>query len=315
MSRYVERAENVARFIAVNQNLVLDTPVELKEQWKPMVKTSGDIDLFEKRYDSFSKENVIYFLTFDTDNPNSIISCLIKARENSRSVREIISSETWIQINSFYNFVNNGNAQAFALDDPSEFYTSIITNSQSFIGITNSTMSHNEGWHFSRLGRFVERADKTSRILDVKYYILLPSVKDVGTPIDFISWAALLKSAAGYEMYRKKYRRIYPDKVAEFLILDSDFPRSIQYCINTALESINSITGSPSDKYSNDAEMLLGRLSSDLNYTNIEEIIDTGLHEYLDNFQQKLNNVGEKIYKTYFTIFPISQINIGRGEE
>ena len=211
--------------------------------------------------------------------------------------------------------MNNGNAQAFALDDPSEFYTSIITNSQSFIGITNSTMSHNEGWHFSRLGRFVERADKTSRILDVKYYILLPSVKDVGTPIDFISWAALLKSAAGYEMYRKKYRRIYPDKVAEFLILDSDFPRSIQYCINTALESINSITGSPSDKYSNDAEMLLGRLSSDLNYTNIEEIIDTGLHEYLDNFQQKLNNVGEKIYKTYFTIFPISQINIGRGEE
>ena len=114
MSRYIERAENVARFIEVNDNLVIDTPVELKEQWKPMVKTSGDIELFEKKYDSMSMENVIYFLTFDTDNPNSIISCLIKARENSRSVREIISSETWIQINSFYNFVNNGNAQALA---------------------------------------------------------------------------------------------------------------------------------------------------------------------------------------------------------
>ena len=201
------------------------------------------------------------------------------------------------------------------LENPNEFYTKIITNSQSFIGITNSTMSHNEGWHFSRLGRFVERADKTSRILDVKYFILLPSVKDVGTPIDFISWAALLKSAAGYEMYRKKYRRIYPDKVAEFLILDPEFPRSILYCINTALDSIKSITGTSSDTYANEAEMLLGRLSSELNYTNIEEIIDTGLHEYLDNFQQKLNNVGEKIYKTYFTITPVPETNINRSEE
>ena len=315
MSRYIERAENVARFIEVNHNLVLDTPVELKEQWKPMVKTSGDIDLFEERYDSFSKENVIYFLTFDIENPNSIISCLINARENSRSVREIISSEMWIQLNSFYNFVNTPDSQVNAVEDPNEFYTKIITSSLSFIGITDSTMSHSEGWHFCRLGRFVERADKTSRILDVKYYLLLPSVKDVGTPIDFISWAALLKSAGGYEMYRKKYRRIYPNKVAEFLILDSDFPRSIHYCINIALESIKSITGTSSAKYSNEAEMLLGRLSSELNYTNIEEIIDTGLHEYLDQFQQKLNKIGDKIFKTYFTTHPISEINISRGEE
>ena len=183
---------------------------------------------------------------------------MIKARENARSVREIISSEMWIQLNSFYNFVNTSDSQALAFDDPSEFYTKIITNSQSFINITDSTMSHNEGWHFCQLGRFVERADKTSRILDVKYFILLPSVKDIGTPIDFIGWAALLKSAGGYEMYRKKYRRVYPNKVAEFLILDSDFPRSMNYCINIALESIKSIAGTSSDKYSNEAEKLLG---------------------------------------------------------
>ena len=314
MSRYVERAENVARFIEVNLNLIIDSPIELQEQWKPIVKTSGDLELFEQKYDELNKENVIKFLTFDQDNPNSIISCLRSARENSRSVREIISSETWMLINSFYNFLHDGESHIMAIENPSEFYTKIISSSHSFIGVVNSTMSHNEGWHFSRLGRFVERADKTSRILDVKYFILLPSVYDVGTPIDFISWSALLKSASGYEMYRKKFRRITPTNVARFLILDPEFPRSILFCINVALESIKSITGTSSASYSNEPEMLLGRLSSELNYSNIEEIIDDGLHEYLDNFQLKLNKIGEKIYKSYFTVQPISEINIQGNE-
>lgn len=314
MSRYIERAENVARFIDVNLNLLLDSPVELKEQWEPIVKTSGDIELFEQKYDTLSKENVINFLTFDQGNPNSIISCLKSARENSRSVREIISSETWVLINSFYNFLHDRESPVMALDNPHDFYTKIISNSHSFIGVVNSTMSHNEGWHFIRLGRFVERADKTSRILDVKYFILLPSVHDVGTPIDFISWATLLKSASGYEMYRKKFRRITPTNVARFLILDPEFPRSMLFCVNLALDSIKLITGTSEDSYSNDPEMLLGRLSAELNYTNIEEIIEDGLHEYLDSFQLKLNKIGEKIYKTYFTIQPITEINIQRNE-
>lgn len=314
MSRYVERAENVARFIEVNLNLLIDSPVELKEQWLPLVKTSGDLELFEKKYKTFSKENVIDFLTFDRENPNSIISCLISARENSRSVREIISSETWIQINSFYNFLNNEDSRDLALENPHEYYTRIVNNSHSFIGVINSTMSHNEGWHFCRLGRFIERADKTSRILDVKYFLLLPSVYDVGTPIDFISWSALLRSASGYEMYRKKFRRITPTHVAKFLILDTKFPRSILYCINVALESIKAITGTSVNSYSNESEMLLGRMSSELIYANIEEIIEDGLHEFLDNFQMNLNNVGESIYKTYFTVQPISEINFTRGE-
>jgi len=314
MSRYVERAENVARFIEVNLNLLIDSPIELKEQWLPIVKTSGDIELFEKKYDTLTKENVIDFLTFNLDNPNSIISCLKSARENSRSVREIISSETWIQINSFYNFLNNEESRNLALDDPSDYYTRVINCSHSFIGVTNSTMSHNEGWQFCMLGRFIERADKTSRILDVKYFLLLPSVYDVGTPIDFISWSALLRSASGYEMYRKKFRRITPTNVAKFLILDPEFPRSILYCVNVALESIKSITGTSNTTYSNKTEMFLGRLSSELIYANIEEIIEDGLHEFLDNFQLNLNNVGETIYKTYFTVQPISEINFTRSE-
>ena len=314
MSRYVERAENVARFIEVNLNLLIDSPLELKEQWLPIVKTSGDIELYEKKYDTLTKENVIDFLTFDLDNPNSIISCLKNARENSRSVREIISSETWMQINSFYNFLNNEDSRDIALENPHEYYTRIVNSSHSFIGVINSTMSHNEGWQFCRLGRFIERADKTSRILDVKYFLLLPSVYDVGTPIDFISWAALLKSASGYEMYRKKFRRITPTNVAKFLILDPEFPRSILYCVNVALESVKAITGKTTESYSNESEMFLGRLSSDLIYADIEEIIEKGLHEYLDNFQQNLNNVGDAIYKTYFTVQPISEINFTRGE-
>ncbi len=314
MSRYVERGENVARFIEVNLNLIIDSPVELEGQWKPIVKTSGDIELFKQNYDTLSKENVINFLTFDLENPNSIISCLNSARENSRSVREIISSETWIQINSFYNFLNDTESKKMALENSHDFFTRIIACSHSFIGVINSTMSHNEGWQFCMLGRFVERADKTSRILDVKYFLLLPSVYDVGTPIDFISWSALLKSASGYEMYRKKFRRITPTNVAKFLILDPEFPRSILYCVNVALESIKSITGTSYTSYSNESEMFLGRLSSELNYANIEEIIEEGLHEYLDNIQKNLNKIGDTIYKSYFTVQPITEINITRGE-
>ena len=315
MSRYIERAENVARFIEVNLNLNLDSPIVFEDQWKPLVKTSGDMELFESKYKVFNKENVTNFLTFDMDNPNSILSCLISARENSRSIREIISSEMWQQLNSFYLYVSNEGSKDIAFDDPYSFYSNIVTNSHLFTGVTDSTISHSEGWHFIRMGRLIERADKTSRILDVKYYILLPSVKDVGTPIDFISWSALLKSASGYEMYRKKYRRILPNSVAEFLLLDPDFPRSILYCLNIALLSMRAITGSSSETFSNEAEKLMGRLCSELNYTNIEEIIDTGLHEFLDDLQIKLNSIGDKIFKTYFDVQPMPVIDNYRGEE
>ncbi|MEQ9619814.1 MAG: alpha-E domain-containing protein [Deltaproteobacteria bacterium] len=306
MSRYFERAENIARFIDVNLHLILDSPVELDEQWEPLIKITGDIEHFEERYgDDATKDNVIHFLTFDRENPNSIISALTNARENARSVREIISSEMWEQINKSYFNLLGAEGESGRLDSPHDFYTNIKMQSHLFIGITDTTMSHGEGWHFARLGRLIERADKTSRILDVKYFILLPRVEDVGSPIDNIEWAALLKSASAFEMYRKKYRKIDPRKVAEFLMLDSFFPRSIHYCLMKAEESLHKITGTEPGTYRNEAERKLGRLCSELDYANIDEIISGGLHEYLDNFQTKLNLVGDAIFDTFFALTPI----------
>ena len=183
MNRYVERAENVARFIGVNLTLMLDSSSR-EQQWWPLVNTTGDHEDFEKRYKFATEENVLRFLTFDRDNPNSIISCLRAARENARSVREIISSEMWLQLNTFYLKVNDAATTGKGMESPHDFYTDVKLSSHLFSGITDATMTHGEGWHFGRLGRKLERADKTSRILDVKYFILLRSVMEVGTPVD-----------------------------------------------------------------------------------------------------------------------------------
>ena len=204
MSRYVERAENVARFIEVNLNLMLDLPAGSAQQWQPLVATTGDAEEFAKRYDTATQQNVIQFLTFDEENVNSIRSCLRVARENARSVREIISSEMWEHLNEFYLRVNS--AEAGSRTDPQDLLRSIKRSGHLFTGVTDATMTHNESWHFCQLGCMLERADKTSRILDVKYFLLLPTAADVGTTSDDIQWAAVLRSASAFEMYRKMSR-------------------------------------------------------------------------------------------------------------
>ena len=307
MARYIERAENIARFVDVNLHLMLDNPVENKGHWEPLVIISGDHESFKEKYGDASRDNVINFLTFDRDNPNSILSSVLAARENGRTVREVISSQMWEQINKFYFLILDAEKSGVALDTPYDFYNKIKQESHLFIGITDTTMSHGEAWHFDRLGRLLERADKTSRILDVKYYMLLPRVEDVGTPIDNIGWAALLNSASAFEMYRKKYRTITPTDVARFLILDAKFPRSIRYSLHKAQVSLHEITGTVIGTFTNKAERRLGRLRSDLDYANIDEIISVGLHEFLDDFQTKLNGVGDAIFDTFFSLRPMEK--------
>lgn len=306
LNRYVERAENVARFVDVNLNLMLDYPIGLGEQWKPLVLTTGDLPLFQQRYGQATAENVIQFLSFDSNYPNSIISCLRVARENARCIREIISREMWEQVNAFYLMVKDA-AQGQSLTELQKFFADVKTASHLFAGVMDATMAHNEGWHFGYIGRLLERADKTARILDVKYFILLPSVKDVGTTIDELQWMALLKSASAYEMYRKRIHRITPKGVAEFLILDREFPRSVEFCLLQAERSLRQITGTPAGTWRNPAERALGRLRSDLDYLTIEDIMQTGLHEFLDHLQQQMNGVGEKIFKTFIDLEAVQQ--------
>jgi uncharacterized alpha-E superfamily protein len=300
MSRYVERAENVARFIDVNLNLMLDNPDGAGQQWQPLVNTTGDDEDFAKRYGDATQRNVIQFLTFDRDNPNSIISCLRGARENARSVREIISSEMWLRLNQFYLMVNDAAGGRKGLESPHDFFDEVKLNAHLFTGVTDSTMTHGEPWHFCRLGRKLERADKTSRILDVKYFLLLRSVADVGTPFDDVQWAAVLRSASAFEMYRKRQGRISPKGIVQFLLLDAEFPRAIRFCLSSARDSLYAISGTPPGTCQNNAEKMLGQLCSDLALAHVDDIVNGGLHEYLDDLQTRMNRVAGGIYETFF---------------
>lgn len=305
LSRYIERAENVARFVDVTLHLLLDLPQDVSDQWQPLVNITGDHKDFARRYRSATKENVIEFLTFDAENPNSITSCLRAARENARSIREIISSEMWTEINEFYLRLEASRSKSRALESPHEFFTEIKRASHLIEGVTNSTMSHGEPWHFNRMGRMLERADKTTRILDVKYFLLLPSLADVGTPLDDLHWSAVLRSASAFEMYRKRHGRVMPEKIAEFLVLDREFPRSVYYCVLRAEESLRAVSGTPLGMFQNVAERRMGQLASELAYTDMREVMFQGLHEFLDGLQLKINEVGEGIYDTFIALKPV----------
>jgi uncharacterized alpha-E superfamily protein len=298
MARYMERAENVARFIGVNLHLQLDLPMEPASQWQPLIDTSGDAEAFQQDYGEANEENVIQFLAFDKSNPNSIVSCLSAARENVRSIRETISSEMWEQVNSMYLQIQLQQTQP-EHEVLVEILRGIRLGCHMFEGVTDATMSHNEAWHFLHLGQMLERADKTSRILDVKYFILLPTESGVGTPYDDLHWAAVLKSVSGFEMYRKKHGRISPQSIVEFLVGDREFPRAIHYCIRHADESLHAITGTPAGSLRYHSEGLMGLLR-DETAISVDYIIRSGVHEYLDGFQLKLNAIDESLLKDFF---------------
>lgn len=306
MQRYIERAENVARFIDVNLHLQLDLPLEPAHQWQPLIDTSGDAAAFREQHGEAQKSVVIRFLVWSPDNLNSIVSCLRAARENARSVREIISSEMWEQVNSMYLKIQSQKA----LKDTArlaEILRGIRLGCHMFQGIADSTMTHNEAWHFLRLGRQLERADKTSRILDVKYFMLLPSPNAIGTPYDDIHWSAVLKSVSGFEMYRKKHGLITPRNIVDFLVLDRDFPRAIRHCLRSADESLHAITGTPMGSCEYSSERALAPLRAELDYTSVQKIISSGLHEYLDALQGRMNAIDDSLGHDFFAGEPVSE--------
>ncbi len=299
MARYIERAENVARFLEVNHNLVIDLPFDYSGQWQPIIDTTGDRALFRERHGEASQQNVTRFLAFDPDYANSVYSCIRTARENARSVRETISSEMWEQINNLYLLITEESRRDDHRSLPA-LCRQVRMACHLFTGIQDVTMSHNEAWNFSRLGSLLERADKTSRILDVKYFILLPAVSDVGTPYDDVQWSAVLKSVSGFEMYRKRHGRIAPERIVEFLLLDGEFPRAIRYCVSRADRSLHAITGRPSGSFSCASEQRLGMLRSELDFARIEPILTGGLHEFCDALQTKMNTIDDCVLSDFF---------------
>lgn len=300
MSRYIERAENLARFVDVNQTVALE-PGELQEDpWAPLVLATGDWVQYAERYGEPSRDNVLRFLTLDTEYANSLISCTRAARENARTVRDCITTPMWEEINKLYHLVNRAAREFSATDLTYDFYNQVKLGSQLFVGVTDGTLSHGEGWQFVRLGRLLERADKTSRILDVKTYGWQKRPASTEMAPKVVQWTALLQSVSGLEMYRRVHGRISPRNVMEFLLLDREFPRSVRYCLCFAEESLRLMTGSSAGTFSNRAEQLLGRLRSGFDYTQVDDVLADSLHTYVDRLQVQLNQVGDAIRDCYF---------------
>lgn len=304
MSRYIERAEDNARIADVNRQLLLDfsnqQDADPQQQWNPIISSLEADELFASLYQTLDGKAALDFVSLQKKNPNSIHSCLSRARENGRSTQEQISSEMWEQINRLYLFVHSDSARKLLRTSPYEFFRRIIAGSHLFQGITHATMTHGEGWHFMRIGKLLERADCTSRILDVKYHILLPSGEKVGGNVDTIQWMSVLKSCSALEAYRKVYvDQVAPWKVAEFIITHAGFPRSIRFCVDYLDEALHCISGSSESRYANEAERLSGRLRYDLDYITIGDIFKLGLHEYLVTIQKRLVEIGSAIFETY----------------
>ncbi|MTI38926.1 alpha-E domain-containing protein [Fulvivirga lutimaris] len=303
LGRYAERAENYARFIDVNFNLSLDLPPGMTEQWDPLISATGGRELFVSLFDEkFTRENSILFLAFDARNPDAIINTVKYARENARIVRESIPRETWEVLNDLYYFVlEASNKKIWKKEDPKDCFKLIRNKLQLLSGIAYDNIPRSQGWYFTKLGQYLERADKTSRILDVKYHFLLPSVDDVGSPLDFLHWVALLKSVTGFNAYRRVHGKINPTKIAEYLVLDRFFPRSILFCLMSAEHCLHEISESKHG-YSNAAEKAIGNLRADLEFADVNDVFDLGLHEYLDNLQLRLNAISDNIHDQYFQI-------------
>lgn len=302
MSRYLERSGNIARYLDVNWHMTLEASDEYDTQWEPLITTTGDIDDFASRYDEASRESAIYFLTSDEDNPNSIISCTKMLRLNAMRVRHIIPTEMWENINIFYHYIkNNVKRPKRIMNNPYDFCLEVKRYNTLIGGIAFDIMDHDEKWNFFNMGRFIERSESTTRILDVKYHVLLPSPGHVGTVLDHVQWNALLKAVDGLESFRQRYGNTSPGKVASFLLLDRLFPSSVLFCLNQAHEHLHAISNTQTWEFSNIAEKQLGQLCNSLSYCTVDDVVEQGLHEFIDDIQIRIGKLQHAITDTFFT--------------
>lgn len=300
LARYLERAEDTARILEVNQTLLLDYHVPIEQQWRPVLIISGIYDMPGEPV----AEAVQNYLTWEEANPYSIVSSLAAARENARIIREVISAEMWERINFYHLWLRAAAARHLYNRDRCEFYSQVRRINQLIHGIADGTMAHGEAWEFFQLGTYLERACQTARILDVKYHIVLPTVEQVGTPVDNAHWVAILTSCSGYEPFHKRVRQAQEtaQAVADFLILDRRFPRSVLYCLTRCLLAAHAISGHLCGTPGNEVEDRLMQMTGWLTNTDIGEIIRVGLHESLTRVVDTTHEIGEAIHRTYFDV-------------
>ena len=299
INRYVERAENISRFVEVSEAMALDCPPGSAEPWLPLIDASGDRELFDQLYPAGGPEQVVEFLVRAEANPHSVANCIAIARENARQIRDVITTEMWEQLNDTYWTLLD--SEGFWKQQPQEQLRDIRRACQLFYGITDATLSRDLSWHFSRLGRLLKRADKTTRILDVKYFLLLPTPDEVGGVLDELQWISLLRSAGAYQMFRQSQQQaIEPKAVAAFLLLDPIFPRSVRYCLGRIDETLRIVRGQAVPGAPDELECLSGLTLARWSYTSIDELIAGGLHESIDDLQSDLNRLHDLVEQRYF---------------
>ncbi len=304
MARYMERAENTARMLDVNyQTSLLPQTADTTEQgWRGLLSISELTGSFSQKYQAVAAASVMDFMVRDETNPSSIVACLHAARENARAVRGALTTEVWETQNQTWLEFNRMLADDSFERDPGALFEWVKFRSHLSRGVTVGTMLQDEALHFLRIGTFLERADNTARLLDVKFQALAggdyfgPGSAKEGMEIDFYHWSAILRSVSGFEIYRKVYRNvIQPAKVAELLVLRPDMPRSLAACMNDVVSNLEMVANQQSDETLRRA----GRLRADLQYARIDEILATGLHAFLTAFLDRVNDLGVGISRDF----------------
>jgi uncharacterized alpha-E superfamily protein len=299
MARYVERAENHARIldVAYRMSLLTKDPDLQDQEWFAPLNITGTLFPFSGRHNLVCAKEVLHFMALDPDNPCSIYNCARQARENARAVRGTITSEMWEVLNATWLEMQNMDEDRMYAKGVSAFFDWVKERSHLFRGVTFGTIRRDDAFQFHRLGTYVERADNTARIVDAKYHILLPSVKDVGGAVDYYQWSAVLRSVSAFESYRKVYRDVItPLRIAELLILRKDIPRSLHFCMHDVYEILRAVQNGSSEE----ATRLAGEIYASLQFGRIQDIFARGLHEYLTDFLSATGKLGNEINSAFF---------------
>ena len=297
MARYTERAENTARMLDVNlQTQLLPQSAEAAEQgWRALLGISELQPAFDDKYPAITHKDVIDFMVKDPENPSSIASCLTHARENARAVRGALTTEVWETQNTTWldmqSVLNNHTLER----DPGEFFEWVKHRSHLSRGVTIGTMLKDEAFYFIRLGTFLERADNTARILDVKFHSADGNLL-ASHDADFYHWASVLRSVSAFETYRKAYRDVItPARVAELLILRADMPRSLMACVTEVVTNLAEVRNNSSAE----TERFAGRIHADLRFSSMDEILKHGLHDFLTEFLKQIYELGNRVSRDF----------------
>ena len=304
MARYVERAEQVARLLQVNANLLIDVgdldPRLQNRLWQDILTIVRLPDLPEDP-DRPVGPRVQQSLTFDEKNPNSLVSCLIRARENARGIRENISAEMWESLNTLYLAIRSEEARHRYEESPDAFYRSIMTGSMLFQGLTDQTLAHDQRWHFAQLAKHFERADVTCRVIETKHWVLSSNESLADSAIRNLNWMAVLRSCCSIEAYRRGYLGdMEPMNVVSFLLLERSFPRTVRFCVHQAYAASSQIRSGINTTGVDAAERVLGRLDAQLEYAEMDEILAQGLPAYLEGIQNAVAEAAMAVQKAYF---------------